>query len=616
MRKFWGILRVQERMRGRWKDKLYLGLLFLFGYFLFFWRLGSPALYDLDEGGYAETAREMLVLNDWITPHRNFVRLLDKPPLLYWLTSISYRLFGISELSSRLPVAGSTIGCMLLCYWMGARLFSREAGFFSAFIFSTSAGVLILGVGRQLLPDMLFTFFITATFALLISGHADPAKRERYTCLAWCAMALAVMTKGWIGVIFPLLAILGYGILSRETGWFRQLQWLKGGLLFLGLVLPWHLLAELKTPGFLKFYLWDVHAGRFFHQGSLAAEDYTSFSLLSFWGVTAFWFSPWVVFLPLAFLQGFPARLRNLALEDKASLWLWLWAGAVLAFFSLSFYRMDNYGLPAIPALSLIMGRFWAGLTAKEERPWLRWGMVSSTSFLALVSVVPITISILEFSGALSPLFPALSQYLKETIFDDKVAYMPIWGNLQPLFSVGGGATMVGVASLVLASLWRRFDLVFAMIVLVMIPVSYCTHRAETLFEPYLSCKSLADRINRDLQAGQKVVIVKEGRYEDIATVGFYTGQKIYLLNGRSDDLLFGSRYPDGSEVFLDEKRFVNLWGSPQEVYLLTERPVSAQKARRALDFRWKLYPVGQSWRFHLYTNHDRNIRLSGKPQV
>lgn len=592
-------------MKDRRRDGLYLGLLLLLSYFFFLWRLDSPALYDLDEGGYAEIAREILALNDWIIPHFNFVRLLDKPPLLYWLTAISYKLFGISEFTSRLPAAASTIGSMLLCYLIGARVFSKETGFFSALIFATCAGVLILGTGRQLLPDMPFTFFITATFALLIFGSVDPAKKSRYYWLAWGAMALATMTKGFMGIIFPLLAILGYIILRQEANLLKELQWLKGGLLFLVLVLPWHLLVELKTPGFLKFYLLDVHFARFFHEGSLAAGDVTSLSLLPFWGVTALWFSPWVVFLPLALGQRFPIRLGNPNCEDKASLWLWLWAGSVLGFFSLSFYRMDNYGLPALPALSLILGQFWTGLGSKEGSSLTRWGMIVCSSFLALISIIPVIIGISGFSSDPSFHFPGMSKYLKEIIFDDKVASLPLWDKLQYLFIIGGAAIIIGVISLVIVTLGGRYYLTFAIIVLTMIPLYLCTHNASTLFEPFLSSKSIADIINKDRKDGQRVSIVKEGRYEDIASLGFYTKHKIYLLGGRRDDLAFGSHYPDGREIFLEEQQFINLWKSSQHIYLITEAPINPQGTEKAIYSALKLYPLNQNWRFNIYTNHE-----------
>jgi 4-amino-4-deoxy-L-arabinose transferase-like glycosyltransferase len=594
------------RIRGLKKDILYLSLLLILGYFFFLWRLGSPALFDLDEGGYAEIAREILVLNDWIIPHFNFVRLLDKPPLLYWLTALSYKLFGISEFTSRLPVAASTIGCMLLCYLIGTKLSSKEAGLFSALIFATSAGVLILGAGRQLMPDMPFTFFITAIFALLILGSTDPANKRRYYLLAWCAMALAVMTKGLIGMIFPFLAIMGFIVVSRESNLLKDLQLIKGSLLFLGLVLPWHLLVELKTPGFMKFYLFDVHLARFFHQGSLAADDTTSLSLLTFLAVTALWFSPWVAFLPIAILQRLPITQSQPDQDDKASLWLWLWAGAVIGFFSVSFYRMDNYGLPALPALSLILGQFWAELGTKEEPSLIRWGMEGSSMFLGLISIIGMTVAIFGFTHALPPYLPRISKYFKEIVFDDKVARLSLGDNLPSLFIIGGGTIIIGAISIIITSFAHRFYLTFVIIILTMIPIYYCSHQALAFFERYLSSKYLAEIINkRESKIAEEIMIVKEGRYEDIASLGFYTGRKIYLLRGRRDDLLFGSYYSDGAKIFLNDKQFAHLWTTSPSIYLITEGAINEQKSERDNYAKLRLYPLSQSWRFNLYTNHE-----------
>src|SRR5262249_36912600 len=163
-------------------------------------------------------------------------------------------------------------------------------------------------------------------------------KQPRYYPMGYAALALAVMTKGLLGLVFPFLALVGYLCLTREFGMVKQLQLSRGAALFFFLTIPWHLAAELKSPGFLKFYLLDVHILRFFDAGSLAS-NMTSLPLLAFWGITGLLLYPWVVFLPLACLRDLPCRLQALEEADKAMLWLWLWVGSVLLFFSLSLFR-------------------------------------------------------------------------------------------------------------------------------------------------------------------------------------------------------------------------------------------------------------------------------------
>jgi len=590
------------------KDIVYLILLLLLGYVLFLRQLSSPALYDLDEGGYAEIARETLVLNDWVLPHFDFVRLLDKPPLLYWLTALSFKLLGPSEFSARLPVVISTLGCLLLCYFLGSHLFSQEAGLFSALIFSSCAGISILGMGWQLLPDMIFTFFLSLTFAMLILSATRPSMGQGYIYFGWLAMGLAVMTKGLLGLLFPLMTTLLYVLISRDTNLFRRLRLISGGALSLGVVVPWHLLVELKTPGFLRFYLFDVHTARFFHQGSLAADDTTSLSLLAFLGVTALWFSPWTIFLPMALLNDLSCWRRGRGTrtqEGKAITWLWLWSAVIMGFFSLSLYRMDNYALPAFPALSLLVGRLWAGLVNRKTSPFIERGVTAGSLFLTgTLLLITGLFGLLFRYDPFSPYLSWLSKSLKETIFDDKVALLSLWDNLRPLYLAGGASIVVGFTLTSLVILTRRYRLAMTLMIFTLLVLSLCSKEAAPFFEPYLSSKVLATEIDRHLRKGEEVVIVKVGRYEDVASLSFYTGQKIYLLNGRRDDLLFGSSYPDGSEVFLSQPRFIRLWQSDKRVFLITDILEDDQDKESLLYAGLRSYVIMRGWRFHLYTNH------------
>ncbi|MGA3006433.1 MAG: glycosyltransferase family 39 protein, partial [Opitutaceae bacterium] len=126
---------------------------------LYLFRLGRVGLFDPCEGMYAEIPREMIVLKDWITPHFNFVRYFEKPPLLYWLNALAYRLFGLSEFSARLPTAAAAIAGIAFVYAIGRDLWGRRAGWAAGAILGTSFGYFIFG--RLALPDMLFTALLT-----------------------------------------------------------------------------------------------------------------------------------------------------------------------------------------------------------------------------------------------------------------------------------------------------------------------------------------------------------------------------------------------------------------------------------------------------------------------
>lgn len=631
------------------RESWWFAALLVSGFLLSVWRLGSLALFDLDEGGYAEIAREMLVLDDWIIPRLNFVRLLDKPPLLYWLTAISFKLFGISEFSARLPVALSIVGIMGLCAMVGKKFFGSSAGFLSAMIFATSAGLVIFETGRQLQPDIVFTLFLTAALAALLFGFFDPERPRRYLVPGYAAMALAVMTKGLIGLVFPTLALLGYVALTGEWGRVRQAFSWPGSLVFLLLVLPWHVAAEVRSPGFLKFYVLDVHLLRYFNEGAIASSM-TSLSLLGFWAGTALIFFPWTLFLPLVIWEDFPLRRKNASPSDGVVLWLWLWVFVLLLFFSLGSFRLFYYGLPALPALALLSGRFWAkameirwdesrqeGRTSTGQsnpRPpysangwrsrWTGWteavvGPKMHVRFRARLLTATTPLWIVATAILVAGYFPHLWQEsLGKELYgmvdtnlmghDDgvvtasKVVSLPSWDSLSPLAVRCGWTLSVLAASALVGAAWRRYSVTFVFIILSMLSLRYFSQVGTQTFEPYVSTKSLGTFISSSFRPGERIVM--DGLYEDVACVTFYSGQKIAMVHGVKKDLAFGSQFPEAAGTFLEEQEFFQLWSSKTRVYLLTDYPSRSGPERDDFYARVRRYPLAQSGSMRLFTNH------------
>ncbi len=137
---------------------------FLFGMAVavLFFRLGSAALFEPDEGRNAEKAREILVLNDWITPHENFQPVLDKPMFFYWLIALTYKLFGISEWAARLPSALAALACIGVIYWFVRRRWDVWAAQWSALILLTSLGFFMLA--RIVIFDMNLTLCLALLY--------------------------------------------------------------------------------------------------------------------------------------------------------------------------------------------------------------------------------------------------------------------------------------------------------------------------------------------------------------------------------------------------------------------------------------------------------------------
>src|SRR5208337_870144 len=175
--------------------------------------LGSFGLWEPDEARYAEIAREMLQSGNLLVPHLNYVAYVEKPPLLYWLTTLSFWIFGVSEFAARLPVALSAIAGILATYLFALRAFGRRHAILAAAILATTP--LYALMAQVLTTDMLLTTLVTiATFALYLHWQEG----GRWCWIAYIAMGLAVMTKGPVGAAIPILAMLLWLTLNRELG--------------------------------------------------------------------------------------------------------------------------------------------------------------------------------------------------------------------------------------------------------------------------------------------------------------------------------------------------------------------------------------------------------------
>ncbi len=150
------------------RSRLSWGLVTLVGLGLFFPGLGRPGLMDPDEGRYAEIAREMLLLRDWLIPHLNLVPYLEKPPLVYWLTSMSLGAFGLGEWAARLPSALAALAGLYLAFWLGRALWGERQGLWGAVVLATCGGYIVLA--RLLTLDMVFTLFLNLGIAPGVPG--------------------------------------------------------------------------------------------------------------------------------------------------------------------------------------------------------------------------------------------------------------------------------------------------------------------------------------------------------------------------------------------------------------------------------------------------------------
>lgn len=541
----------------------------------------TPPLLDDADTVHAEAAREMLFRHDWVTLYTNGFRYLEKAPLMYWETAISYKLFGISDWSTRLPLMLGVLALVLATYALGRFAFGERGGFYAGLALVTSVGTFIFT--RFLIPDVLVALWLTAGYYFFLRS-LEESPPSRVTCWGFAATcALNVLTKGLIGLVFPVGAIGLYLLLTGNLRHIWKLRLFSSTIVFLAVAAPWHILAAIRNPpqgqaqGFLWFYLINEHVMRFLNKR--VPPGYDTVPLLLFWILLAVWLIPWAVFLPQA-LREVPvrvSRIRNGMARQRSNLLFALWALVILVFFSFS-TRQEYYTIPALPAIALLVG----GWLQREESSTRdsrarRAGCISSTVLLA--------VGILAFVGGMVLLArahrPATGADLAELLKKNPQDYDFSLGHVLDLTPEALGFFRIPLLGFSLSLLlgtvanwWmRRRGLARwgnVALTLMMIGLLTCVHSAFVQFNPILSSHDLAVAIQKEFRPGD--VIVVDGEYSEASTLNFYTGIPLHVLHQPSGNLWFGAKFPDAPALFETQESFAKLWRGPQRVFVWTDQ--------------------------------------------
>ncbi|MEO6805370.1 MAG: glycosyltransferase family 39 protein [Edaphobacter sp.] len=341
-------------------------LLVLTGFWLiiFFASLFTPPLLDDADGTHANAARHMALSGDLVTLHVNGIRYLEKAPFPYWLVALSFRIFGFNTFAAHLPQAIGVLLLALLGFHWAERAFNARTAFYTGIAVLTSAGIFLFT--RYFIPDVLLALFLCAAlYSLLQSlrersphkgknvilseasrsfiarGEAEGsavasslANRNTFSpvthaYLMWTALALAVLTKGLVALVFFFGTAIAYLILTGDYKQWRRLKPLTGSLLFLAIAAPWHILAGLRNTGgmnghgFFWFYFVNEHFLRFL--GRRYPMDYNKLPTSLYWSLHLVWLFPWSLFCGALFLQAWRAFQRfyenNPIAEDQSFFW-------------------------------------------------------------------------------------------------------------------------------------------------------------------------------------------------------------------------------------------------------------------------------------------------------
>jgi 4-amino-4-deoxy-L-arabinose transferase-like glycosyltransferase len=336
---------------GRSTALLILGGLWLI---LFFASLFTPPLLDDADATHASAARHMALTGDLVTLHVDGIRYLEKAPLPYWLVALSFRLFGFNTFAAHFPQALGVLFLALLGYGWARQAFTPRTALYTGLSTLTCAGIFLFT--RYFIPEVLLSLFLCAALycflqslrrqslrkerSVILSGGGAlvaavegpgffPSGHNLYPYLMWTALALAVLTKGLVALVFFFGTTIVYLALTNDYKQWRNFKPLTGFLLFFAISAPWHILAGLRNTGgmnghgFFWFYFVNEHFLRFL--GRRYPMDYNKLPSSLFWSLHLVWLFPWSLFCGALILQAWHAFQRYYATnplpEDQILYW-------------------------------------------------------------------------------------------------------------------------------------------------------------------------------------------------------------------------------------------------------------------------------------------------------
>ena len=589
--------------------------------------LFTPPLLDDADSVHAEVAREMLLRHDLVTLHANGVRYLEKAPLFYWSMALSMKLATLLgatapralAAAARIPLALAVLALVLVIESLARQMFgSARAGLYAALILLSSFGIFLFT--RMLIPDALVCLWITLAMYALWLTETRNAHQRLPSYLFAMACALNVLTKGLIGVVFPVAIAAIYLLVTRgwrgTRGRLRELHPISSTTVFLLLAAPWHILAGLANPtqghpapfrfvnghwlvplpsdgnvrGWTWFYFINEHLLRYLNLR--VPHDYDTVPLWLFWGLCLLWLMPWSAFVFKAVARALPMRepiwrsqLRryDLPLPQRGLLLLTIWAAFVLLFFSLS-SRQEYYVLPALPALAILIAGWLAhraptAMDAEAHRRAVRQCLIVP---LALGTLVMAFCVFALFHGHTLAPNTDLATLLRQQPADYALSLghaMDITGPSVALFrfplALAALSLLLGPLAAILLSKRNKPHPANLALAAGAFGFLIAVFLGLRIFSPVLTSAQLVASIAPQVHPQDMVAI--HGEYESGSTLGFYLHREnIHILDGRSSNLWYGSFFPDAPRIFETDASIAQKWAGPQRIFLwqsLTDPP-------------------------------------------
>jgi 4-amino-4-deoxy-L-arabinose transferase-like glycosyltransferase len=534
---------------------------------------GWPPLLDSSDAGHAEAAREMLVNHHWVILHIDGIRYLEKPPLHYWLVAASYAVFGVTTFATRFPLALAVTGLVLMVYAFGRRWFGERAGFYAGLVMCTSPGLFLFT--RIMIPEAILALEFTAAFYLFLRAWQGTLSPRAGYWGAAVMIALAVLTRSLIGIVFPIAILFLFLWATGKLGEWRKLPLISSAIVFLVVALPWHVAASFSGKGFFGGFLWFyfINEQVFRALGWRYPQDFEAVPLVLWIAEHIIWFFPWIVFLPVAIREIPSWRKWRAGLDEsgQALVLLTAWALFILLFFSWTKSRLEYYSFGAWPAIAILLG---LGLAHAEERkarwlPKVQGALAGVGALIAAILGAMLWVSRgIHSTSDISTLMQLHPTAFYRLAMSDFMDLTPAtFADLRHQALTAMAIVLIGFLSAWVLRRRGRQTAASVAMGCMMAAFFFCANWAFGVFTPDLSSEPLAKLIMKNFRPGDKIVLY--GEYDAGTSIGFYTQQRILIFNGQYNGLEFGSYYPDAPKIFLDDRTFWPAWRGSERVFFV-----------------------------------------------